>query len=49
MLTHRGPLRAFRSHALRRGEEFFERHGAKTVFLGRFVPGVRVVAAVLAK
>ena len=36
------------AHALERGERFFERHGAKTVFLGRFVPGVRVVAAVLA-
>ena len=37
-----------RAHALERGERFFDRHGAKTVFLGRFVPGVRVVAAVLA-
>src|SRR3954452_10097603 len=48
VLRHRGPLAAFRMHALERGERFFERHGAKTVFLGRFVPGVRVVAAVLA-
>ena len=48
VLTHRGPLAAFRAHALERGERFFERHGAKTVFLGRFVPGVRVVTAVLA-
>jgi undecaprenyl-diphosphatase len=48
VLTRRGPFAAFRAHALERGERFFERHGAKTVFLGRFVPGVRVVAAVLA-
>jgi undecaprenyl-diphosphatase len=48
VLLHRGPAAAFRAHALERGERFFERHGAKTVFLGRFVPGVRVVAAVLA-
>jgi membrane protein DedA with SNARE-associated domain len=46
--TRRGPFAALRAHALERGERFFERHGAKTVFLGRFVPGVRVVAAVLA-
>jgi membrane protein DedA with SNARE-associated domain len=48
VLAHRGPFAAFRRLALERGERFFERHGAKTVFLGRFVPGVRVVAAVLA-
>src|SRR4051812_21846709 len=48
VLLHRGPLTALRAHALERGEHFFERHGAKTVFLGRFVPGVRIVAAVLA-
>jgi membrane protein DedA with SNARE-associated domain len=48
VLLHRGPLTALRAHALERGERFFERHGAKTVFLGRFVPGVRIVAAVLA-
>jgi membrane protein DedA with SNARE-associated domain len=49
VLAHRrGPFGTFRRLALERGERFFERHGAKTVFLGRFVPGVRVVAAVLA-
>ena len=48
LTTGRGPFAPFRAHALARGERFFERHGAKTVFLGRFVPGVRVVAAVLA-
>jgi len=48
VLKLRGPLQAFRAHALEHGERFFERYGSKTVFLGRFVPGVRVVAAVLA-
>jgi undecaprenyl-diphosphatase len=48
VLTRRGPFPALRAHALETGERFFARHGAKTVFLGRFVPGVRVVAAVLA-
>jgi membrane-associated protein len=48
VLTRRGPFAAFRSRALERGERFFDRHGAKTVFLGRSVPGVRVAAAVLA-
>ena len=48
VLRHRGPLEGFRAVALERGERFFDRHGAKTVFLARFVPGVRVVAAVLA-
>ena len=48
VLQHGGPLAGPRAVALERGERFFDRHGAKTVFLGRFVPGVRVVAAVLA-
>ena len=48
LARRRGPFAALRLHALERGELFFDRHGAKTVFLGRFVPGVRVVAAVLA-
>ncbi len=37
-----------RRHAVAKGDAFFARHGAKTVFLGRWVPGVRVVGAVLA-
>jgi membrane protein DedA with SNARE-associated domain len=48
VLTRRGPLAAPRTHALDAGERFFAGHGAKTVFLGRFVPGVRVATAVLA-
>jgi undecaprenyl-diphosphatase len=37
-----------RHKALAKGEAFFARHGSKAVFFGRWVPGVRVVAAVLA-
>lgn len=38
------PLRA----ALPRGEEFFDKHGGKTVFFGRFIAFLRVTAAWLA-
>ena len=48
VLLHRGPLADARALALERAEQFFDRHGPKAVFLGRFVPGVRVAAAVLA-
>jgi undecaprenyl-diphosphatase len=37
-----------RRHAVRRADRFFARHGAATVFFGRWVPGVRIVAAVMA-
>src|SRR5262249_28099509 len=33
---------------LREFDEFFERHGPKTVFVARFITGLRVVGAVLA-
>jgi membrane-associated protein len=33
---------------LSRGEVFFERHGAKAVFLGRWIPFLRITAAWLA-
>jgi membrane protein DedA with SNARE-associated domain len=48
VLVRRGPFKDHRMRALERGEAFFDRHGAKTIFVGRFVPGVRVVAAVVA-
>src|SRR3954452_5726805 len=38
-----GPLGPHRARALEPGERFFAPPGAKTVFLARFVPGVRVV------
>jgi membrane protein DedA with SNARE-associated domain len=40
--------RAYAERYLPRGERFFERHGGKTVFLGRFVAVLRVTAAWIA-
>jgi undecaprenyl-diphosphatase len=37
-----------RRHAVHRADRFFARYGAATVFFGRWVPGVRIVAAVTA-
>ena len=48
VLLRGGWLAEHRHRAVAKGEAFFARHGGKTVFLGRWVPGVRVVAAVLA-
>ncbi len=44
----RGPLGRHRRRLLAKGEAFFARQGMKAVFLGRFVVGVRVVAALVA-
>jgi membrane-associated protein len=43
-----GPLYEHRQAVLARGEPFFERHGAKAVFLGRWVAGLRIASAWLA-
>ena len=48
LLAERGPFRRHRRHLLAKGEVFFAQHGAKAVTLGRFVAGIRVVAAVVA-
>jgi membrane protein DedA with SNARE-associated domain len=37
-----------RRHAVKRADRFFARYGAATVFFGRWIPGVRIVAAVMA-
>ena len=37
-----------RRHAVERADHFFARYGVVTVFFGRWVPGVRVVAALIA-
>jgi len=34
--------------ALARGEELFERHGAETIFVARFIAGMRIIAGPLA-
>jgi len=47
-LTRDGFLADHRRHAVHRVDRFFERHGTATVFFGRWIPGVRVVAAVMA-
>jgi len=48
LLTRPGRAHAARKRLLAQGERFFERHGAKTVFLGRWLPGLRIAAAWLA-
>lgn len=48
LLLRRGRLETVRREFLRRGEAFFERHGSKTVFFGRWLPFLRVTAALLA-
>jgi membrane protein DedA with SNARE-associated domain len=46
--SDRGPFVAQRQGALRFGDPFFERHGAKAVFYGRWLPVLRVFASWLA-
>jgi membrane-associated protein len=48
LLAPRGPFRKHRRALALRGAEFFDRHGGKAVFLGRWISGVRVVAAPIA-
>jgi membrane protein DedA with SNARE-associated domain len=43
-----GPLHSHRQAALAAGEPFFQRHGPKAVFLGRWVAGLRIASAWLA-
>lgn len=47
-LMRDGFLAEHRRHAVLRADRFFERYGTATVFFGRWIPGVRVVAAVMA-
>jgi len=48
VLSRPGRLEERRQAFLERGEAFFERHGGKTVFLGRWLPFLRITAAWLA-
>jgi membrane-associated protein len=48
LLERWGPLRRYAARVLPPGERFFEKHGGKTVFIGRFVSVLRVTAAWLA-
>jgi membrane protein DedA with SNARE-associated domain len=47
-LLRDGFMADHRRHAVLRADRFFARYGTATVFAGRFVPGVRVVAALMA-
>jgi membrane-associated protein len=48
LLERPGILEHHRRRILEEGQPFFERHGAKAVFLGRWVAGLRIAAAWLA-
>jgi membrane-associated protein len=48
LLTRQGPFAERREQLVERGERFFARHGAKTVFFGRWLPVLRITAAWLA-
>ena len=48
VLLNSGPLQEHRRRAVQYGDRFFERHGAKAVFLARWVALVRFAAAWLA-
>jgi undecaprenyl-diphosphatase len=48
LLLRDGRFAHHRRKAVEAGDRFFARYGAKTVFFGRWVTGVRVVAAVMA-
>jgi len=48
LLLSPGPLERHRRRVIEIGEPFFERHGPKAVFLGRWVTGLRITSAWLA-
>jgi len=48
VLIANGPLHEHRRQAIEIGDRFFERHGAKTVFIGRWIALIRFAAAWLA-
>ncbi len=48
LLERFGPVARYADRALPPAERFFERHGAKAVFIGRFIAFLRVTAAWLA-
>ena len=48
LLERYGPRLGVTTARLADFDEFFHRHGAKTVFVARFITGLRVVGAILA-
>jgi membrane protein DedA with SNARE-associated domain len=48
LLERPGPFERHRREIIARGEPFFERHGPKAVFLGRWIAWLRITSAWLA-
>ncbi len=48
LLEMPGPLERHRRKVIEQGQPFFDKHGAKTVFFGRWFAGLRIAAAWLA-
>ncbi len=48
LFTMPGPLAGHRAKVIEVGEPFFDRHGPKAVFLGRWISGLRITAAWMA-
>jgi membrane protein DedA with SNARE-associated domain len=48
LLTAPGPFSRHRLKVIEVGEPFFDRHGPKAVFLGRFISGLRITSAWMA-
>jgi membrane protein DedA with SNARE-associated domain len=48
LLNRRGRWSSRRQRLIKQGEAFFQRYGAPAVFIGRWLPGLRMVAAWLA-
>jgi membrane protein DedA with SNARE-associated domain len=48
VLVSRGPFHAQRARVIQVGDRYFERHGAKTVFIGRWIAWIRFATAWLA-
>jgi membrane-associated protein len=48
LFLHPGPFHEHRERIIEQGEPFFEKHGPKAVFLGRWVAGLRIASAWLA-
>jgi membrane protein DedA with SNARE-associated domain len=48
LLNRRGRWSSRRQRLIKQGEGFFQRYGAPAVFVGRWLPGLRMVAAWLA-
>jgi membrane protein DedA with SNARE-associated domain len=48
LLLAPGPLERHRRRVIEVGEPFFQRHGPKAVFLGRWITGLRITSAWLA-